>query len=74
VIKLTELQNKYMEFVNHFIAQNDNFPTIQDFMEQFGVSHNGAYENIKRLKKKGVIEHIPRRFQYRRSQAYLDSL
>jgi len=64
-----------MDFIDWFIANNDNFPTIRTIAKKFNVYPNAVQQNIKALVKKGDIERInSKQHFYKRSKAYLDSL
>lgn len=66
----TGRQASYMEFINNFIKENDNFPTFEVIAEHFGVAPNSVSGHLLALKKKGYIDFCPNMASYRRTNAF----
>ena len=69
-IEPTGKQIEYMNFIDKFIAENDNFPSITIIGEKFGVNPNCAMDHVKALEKKGYIEKCQDVKKYRRTSAF----
>lgn len=66
----TGKQIEYMNFIDKFIAENDNFPSITIIGEHFGVNPNCAMDHLKALKKKGYVEMCENMQKYRRTSVF----
>lgn len=69
-IEPTGKQIEYMNFINKFIDQQDNFPSIEVMADFFGVCVNSAMDHVKALEKKGYIEKCQDVKKYRRTSAF----
>ena len=69
-VEPTGKQISYMNFIDKFIAENDNFPSITIIGEKFGVNPNCAMDHLKALKKKGYLEMCEKMQKYRRTSAF----
>lgn len=55
--QLTKQQHKVYVFLDKFFKLNDQLPTLQAICDEFGFnSPNGAYEHLRALETKGLIE------------------
>lgn len=63
----TNIQCRYMVFIDHYIRKFDNFPTMLEMADSFGVTANAARDNIVALVKKGFVNQVPGRPCYRRT-------
>lgn len=52
---LTKRQQEILAFIEAFISKAKYPPTIREISAHFGISVRGAYDHLKALKKKGVI-------------------
>ncbi len=56
MITLTATQVQYVEYIDSFIAENDNFPTFADLSKRFNVYPNACHKHVRALARKGFIE------------------
>tara|TARA_B100001063_G_scaffold244727_1_gene278313 strand:- start:231 stop:485 length:255 start_codon:yes stop_codon:yes gene_type:complete len=66
----TGKQIEYMNFIDKFIEEQDNFPSITIIGEHFGVNPNCAMDHLKALKKKGYVEMCEKMQKYRRTSGF----
>lgn len=69
-ISLTSKQISYMEFVNNFIVENDNFPPLSIIAGHFGVNPNAALNHLQALEKKGYLAMCDKVQKYRRTAPF----
>ena len=55
---LTLRQERVLIYIKRHILMYDNFPTMKQIGEHFGISRNGAQGHIDALNKKDYIEKI----------------
>ena len=67
---LTDKQISYMDFIQKFITENDNFPTFEVIAEHFGVNPNSVAGHLLALKKKGYLDMCPNMASYRRTNIF----
>jgi repressor LexA len=67
---LTDRQITYMDFIQKFIEQNDNFPTFEVIAEHFGVKPNSVAGHLLALKRKGYLDMCPKMASYRRTNIF----
>ena len=67
---LTDKQISYMDFIQKFITENDNFPTFEVIAEHFGVNPNSVSGHLLALRKKGYLDMCPNMASYRRTNAF----
>ncbi|NCN06034.1 MAG: transcriptional repressor LexA [Spirochaetales bacterium] len=53
---MTQRQKEVLSFIEHFIRDSKYPPTIREISDHFGISVRGAYDHVKALKKKGIIQ------------------
>src|SRR5579884_1522075 len=57
--RLTERQREVLEFIAHFIEQNDVSPSIQEIGQAIGTSATAALAHVVALEKKGYLRRNP---------------
>jgi repressor LexA len=67
---LTDKQISYMDFIQKFITENDNFPTFEVIAEHFGVKANSVAGHLLALRKKGYLDMCPNMASYRRTNIF----
>lgn len=68
--KLSPRQMQVAVYVHVYHDLNDNLPTKAEVASAFGVTDNAAFEHIKALQKKGVLEpsENPNKLRFARTQ------
>lgn len=54
--ELTERQQEVLNFIKSFLKKRNYPPTIREIADNFGISTKGAYDHVKALEKKAVIQ------------------
>ena len=67
---LTDKQVNYMNFINEFILENDNFPSFEVMAKHFKVNPGAAMSHLRLLEKKGYLEPCKNIQKYRRTNAF----
>jgi len=55
----TEAQWECMKFINEYINEKDNFPTIGVTASHFGVSNNTVWGHYQGLARRQLIKKVP---------------
>lgn len=63
----TNIQHRYIAYIDHYIRCFDNFPSMKEMAESFGVNPNAARDNCVALEKKGYLKKVPGRQCYQRT-------
>lgn len=63
----TEIQYRYMVFIDHYIRKFDNFPSMKIIAKSFVVNINAVRDHIVSLVKKGFLRQVPGRQCYQRT-------
>ena len=63
----TETQCRYLAYIDQYIRCFDNFPSMKEMAESFGVNPNAARDNCVALEKKGYLKKVPGRKCYQRT-------
>ncbi|ABR31038.1 LexA family transcriptional regulator [Thermosipho melanesiensis] len=58
--KLTEKQQKVLDFIKNYIQQNGYSPSIRDIAKHFKLTPRGAHIHVIALEKKGYITRNPK--------------
>lgn len=66
----TGKQIEYMNFIDKFIEEQDNYPSIAIIADHFGVYQNCAMGRLKALEKKGYLEMCLNMRKYRRTSVF----
>tara|TARA_Y100000766_G_scaffold255852_1_gene242199 strand:- start:140 stop:391 length:252 start_codon:yes stop_codon:yes gene_type:complete len=63
----TEVQYRYMVFIDHYIRKFDNFPSVAVLAKSFSVTPNASHEIVMALARKGYLKRVPKSKRYQRT-------
>tara|TARA_Y100001968_G_scaffold158062_1_gene144446 strand:- start:36919 stop:37401 length:483 start_codon:yes stop_codon:yes gene_type:complete len=63
----TNIQHRYIAYIDHYIRCFDNFPSVAVLAKAFGVTQGASYQNCMLLERKGFLKKVPGRKCYQRT-------